>query len=672
MKRIIIALLLLSVTCHLSLAQIGSWKNYMAYSEIQQIQVAGDDVFVLSSNDLWSYNKNDQSITTYDKANQLSDTYITHIAWNKQAKCLVAVYQNANVDLVEANGNVTNISDIYTKVLTGDKTVYGIYINSHYAYLSCGFGIVKVNVRDAEIAESYMLGFRIDHTAVSGDRIYAKAHDGNVWIALLSDNLIDTNNWQTTATYPTDLFAEDTSDYDDNYAVASTLLPGGPKYNYFGFMRSYNGRLYTCGGGYGPWNELYRPGTIQVLENDEWIIYEDSLQKKTDVQYLDLLSIDVDPLNENHVFASGRTGLYEFNNGRFVKLYNMNNSILESALTSRSAIHYVLVESVKFDQNGNLWALNSSALTQSIVEYTKEGEWVSHHQTPQLMYDDRGHACMISLHIDSRNLLWFVNNHWRGPSFYCYDMANDVIYSTNAFITTDGGSLSNCYPRCITEDKSGNMWVGTNLGPFMIEPSEMMKDNSILTQVKVPRNDGTDYADYLLSGLDISCIAIDGGGRKWFGTNGNGVYLISADNMEQLQHFTAENSSLLSNNIESIAINDQTGEVFFGTSLGLCSYMSDATTTNDEMDDDKVWAYPNPVDPSYTGLITVVGLSLNADVKILTSSGVLVAEGRSNGGTFTWDGCDQKGKRVASGVYMVVTATSEGKKGVVCKIAVVR
>ena len=71
--------------------------------------------------------------------------------------------------------------------------------------------------------------------------------------------------------------------------------------------------------------------------------------------------------------------------------------------------------------------------------------------------------------------------------------------------------------------------------------------------------------------------------------------------MEQIHHFTATNSKLLSNNIESLAINDATGEVFIGTNKGLCSYMSDATATNEEMTQDNVWAYPNPVKPDYTG-----------------------------------------------------------------------
>lgn len=226
--------------------------------------------------------------------------------------------------------------------------------------------------------------------------------------------------------------------------------------------------------------------------------------------------------------------------------------------------------------------------------------------------------------------------------------------------------------RCITEDLQGNMWVGTSAGPLMLETSQMNNENYYFNQVKVPRNDGTNYADYLLANVDVNCIAVDGGGRKWFGTSTQGVYLISADNMQQIQHFTSENSPLLANNVQSIAINPASGQVFFGTENGLCSYMSDATQTNTEMTKDIVWAYPNPVSPDYAGYITITGLTYNAQVKITTSSGVVVNEGRSNGGSYQWDGCDQKGRRVASGVYMVHTATSNGEKGVVCKIAIVR
>ena len=100
--------------------------------------------------------------------------------------------------------------------------------------------------------------------------------------------------------------------------------------------------------------------------------------------------------------------------------------------------------------------------------------------------------------------------------------------------------------------------------------------------------------------------------------------------------------------------------------------MSDDTAPAESMDKDNVYAYPNPVDfNNYTGLITITGLTHDADVKITNTAGFLIAEGRSNGGLFTWDGRDAKGNRVASGVYHVVTATNDGNKGVVSKIAII-
>jgi len=277
--------------------------------------------------------------------------------------------------------------------------------------------------------------------------------------------------------------------------------------------------------------------------------------------------------------------------------------------------------------------------------------------------------------IDSRGLFWFCNDRFIEASLLCYQPTTDEAVAYTNFVNQDGLKIENVYGvTCVAEDLEGNIWVGTDKGLLMIEKDDIGKspDDMVFTQVKVPRNDGTDYADYLLSGIHITCITIDNDGNKWIGTNGLGVYTISRDNLTEINHFTTENSKLISNIIGSIAIDENNGEVFIGTDEGLCSYMSGITKPIHEMTEDNVYAYPNPVTSDYTGLITITGLTYNADVKILTSSGKLVAEGKSNGRFFKWDGRDKDGNKVASGVYMVATATSDGNKGVVCKIAIVR
>lgn len=669
---IIIALLLQVVQLQ---AAIGDWKAYMAYHNVQEIEQAGNLVFVQASNNLYVYNQNDQSIQTFSKIDYLSDCDIEHIAYCQAAHRLLILYSNSNIDLMNtSNYEVTNLADYYNASTTGDKTIYDIYVNGKYAYMSNGFGIVKVNVADGEISDTYNLGFKVNWCEIKDNCIYAYSQTDGQYRAPLSVNLLDKNNWSKVGGYA----AKQQADKSELKQMVSTLNPGGPKYNYFGFMKFANNQLYTCDGGFAV--GISRKGCIQMLKNEEWNIYpDDNISSKTNVTYENLECLDYDPTDTSHIFVGGRNGLYEYKNGNFENYYNYENSPIER-YNNRSK-EYELITGVKFDKEGNLWMLNSQAPTQSLIEFTKDKQWISH-QLPDLMkLDDAGFnnkslGLLGNMLIDSRGLLWFVNNHWIVPSLYCYQFSEDNseerLNAFTSFVNEDGTEVSVGAVRCAAEDKDGNIWIGTSAGPLLLDPNQITASAPTFTQVKVPRNDGTNYADYLLSGIDVSCIAVDGANRKWFGTKKNGIYLISEDNLSEIHHFTTLNSPLLSNGIESIAINEKTGEVFIGTDKGLCSYMSDSSTPNESMTSDNVWAYPNPVKPDYTGLITIVGLSQNADVKILTSNGRIVNEGKSNGGTYTWNGYDVNGKKVASGIYMVATATNDVEKGTVCKIAIIK
>lgn len=651
---------------------IGTWNAYMAYHDIQQIRKAGNYLFVLASNGLYQYNLNDGSIATYDKVSGLSDACITNIAWNSRAGRLIAVYDNSNIDLVETNGDVTNISDLYSKSMTEDKTVNTIRMDAQYAYLATNFGVVKVDMARAEISETYNLGIAVARLALDEGRIYARTASGEVWAADLTANLIDRNNWGRVDSWRPGIFDLDTSDYDEYHGLVSTLNPGGPDYNYMGFLMFKGGRLYTANG----MTNLEDKACVQVLEDGEWTVFENDIEDRIGHRFVRIFACDVDPADPSHVFAGGQTGLYEYRDGKFVNEYTIDNSPLRAAATvDEGDKEYVEVTSVRFASDGHLWLTNSISPSTSLFELTPDGEWISHHDS-KLMVEGMGRSLegMDGLMFDSRGLMWFGNNHYRQPGLLRYNTAQSELTAYDRdFANQDGTNLTLTYLRDVTEDRDGNIWFATSAGPMYVTPQQIASGDATMAfnQFKVPRNDGTNYADYLLGNISISAIAIDGANRKWFGTSDNGIYLISADNMTQLLHFTTENSPLLSNNVMDIAIDGQTGEVFIGTDRGLCSYMGDATDPAEEMEKDNVYAYPNPVGPGYTGLITVTGLSFDADVKVTTASGALVASGRSNGGTFTWDGRDSRGRRVASGVYSVVTAKSDGSKGTVCKIAII-
>ena len=649
---------------------VGTWKNYLAYSDVQWVEEGSNKLYVLASNSLYTYNKNDQSIKTYDKVNGLSDTDIRFIAWNKTARRLVIIYSNNNIDLLDDRGNVTNVPDYYLKTTMADKTVNGIDMSGVYCYLSTGFGLVKLNVAKAEISDSYNLSFPVNYSYIEGGYIYAASQSNGLYRAALSANLLDRNNWTSVGTYVERPRTADAT----LLAQAKTLNPGGPKYNGFTYIQYLNNSLYTVPGlfksGYVDSNT---PGSVQILHDGEWANYQENLSLKTGYDYLDNNVLAVDPRNANHVFVGGRTGLYEFLDGQLKAYYNKDNSLLQGAMYKGRELgnNYVLINGLRFDNKGDLWILNSQASRENLLRLSADGQMTSFSK-PALMKDGVGGSVLTSMVFDNRNNLWFCNDHWDYPALFCYQPTTDKLLSFTRFVNEDGSNLD-LVPHSVMPLSNGDVWVTTTIGPLLLSQSVIDNpETAVFTQVKVPRNDGTNLADYLLSGIDVTCMAIDGGGRKWFGTKANGVYLISADNMTQVKHITSSNSPLLSDNILSIAINNTTGEVFFGTDKGLCSYMSDATTPSDQPSEDKTYAYPNPVKPGYTGPITIVGLSMNADVKIVTTNGVLVAAGISNGGSFIWDGKDKSGKPVASGVYMVESADEDGNNGVVCKVAIVR
>lgn len=645
----------------------AQWKAYLSYYEPTEIEQTPDGMlYVLASGGLFSYSTQDQEVRTYDKTTLLSDGDIAHIAWCKAAKKLVIVYSDHNIDLLSANGDVLNMPAYMNTSMTVDKSVYSVDISGNDAYLSTGFGIVKINVSDGSFADTYQLGFRVDYCYTDNDYIYAASSSKGLYRASRSSNLLNPNVWTRIGEF----VARPKTMDADQLATVNKIKPEGPKYNAFGFMKVYNHKLYTCNG------YQSTQGSIQVYDGNSWTTYQDDMTSSTGINYTNVMSLDIDPRDENHVMAGASTGVYEFENGNFIKMWNDQNSPIE--MFDKKSQLYELIFSVMYDKEGNLWALNSQAPTQSILEYTKDGQWVSHKHSElmKLKYlfpEPQSLGMMQGLMTDSRGLFWFVNNNWNNPSFFAYDPDNDAISSFVApYSNEDGTEIQNLwYVRCIAEDKDNNIWVGTDVGPIMITPEQITASAPVYTQVKVPRNDGTNYADYLLTGVNINYIYVDKNNRKWFGTTGNGLYIIDADNITTLAHFTASNSKLLSNNIVSLATDEATGEIFIGTDKGLCSYTANFADNSDGMTKDNVWAYPNPVRPGYAGAITITGLESGATVKIVTSNGTLVNEGTASNGEYKWYGIDRNGKRVASGVYMVEVATSEGDKGVVCKIAIV-
>lgn len=689
MKTITLLITILFMILPLSATDKESWEIYTSYNDITEIEPAGNLVFALASNGLFSYHIKDGSVTTYDKANTLSDFDINHIAWNKTTKKLVITYTNGNIDLLDTNGNVVNVPDLYLKSMTDNKQINHIYIYGANVYLSLSFGIIKLDTKEGKILDTYKLGFNVNYSYIEDNCLYAASKEAGLYKGVLKNNLLDNNNWEKAGNFKEQTM-NSTNVYDttnkywwtvkegkltyytlntDKEKIYQTegIIPDGPASNNFYRLYINKNKLYAVAGAWSQEKDCNNMGEVHVWNGEKWEEFEQPSDASLGHLYRDLLCLDFDPSKEGHIMVGSKAGLYEFQDGKFIKCYNKDNT---SVITSPLGNNYTIISSVKYDATGKLWLLNSLG-DNSILSFDQTTQEWKHYPHSEIGSNDRYNLTGLIIGKNNGNI-WFVNNYYEKNRLYKYNYNTDELTMYGpTFTNEDGRDITPIYVHCLAEDRNGNIWIGTTSGPLYLSLSDIKNGTDIFTQHKVPRNDNTNYADYLLDNSNIRCIAVDGANQKWFGTD-NGVYLISDDCNTQIYHFNTENSPLISNTIHSIAINNNAGKVYFATDKGLCSFNNGIVSPNAEMTKDNVYAYPNPVKPDYTGKINIVGLSFNADIKIVSTNGTLINEGRSAGGSYTWDGCDQNGKKVASGIYMVETATESGEKGVVCKIAIIR
>ena len=443
-----------------------------------------------------------------------------------------------------------------------------------------------------------------------------------------------------------------------------------PKRNFNYFMTTYDNKLYIVGG-YRCTDRIWRAGTLMIYDNEKWFnLDEYTVNKQTPEYCQDYTGVAVDPRDPSHYYVSTYgEGIIEFKDNQFVQLFHHKNSPLETIYpdgNKTSQYKYIRIGGVTFDKNGNLWATNGG-VKDAIKVLKADGTWSS------LYYNDFTNINMADkVTITSDNKKWFNVPYGDGACIFVIndnntidDTSDDQVDKVTPFTDINGTIDASGY-FCVTEDKNGQIWVGTNRGPLIVTNSSKIEQ---IRGTRIIREDA-DGPYYLLDGEQINAIAVDGGNRKWIATQSSGVFLVSEDGLETIHNFTTANSPLPSNQVNSLAINEQTGEVFIGTEKGLVSYMGDATEGSEDYSD--VYAYPNPVRPEYNDHVTIVGLMENSNVKITDLKGNIIYQGKSAGGTFTWDCRSRKGGRVATGVYLVLSATPEAKESVVTKIMVVK
>lgn len=523
---------------------------------------------------------------------------------------------------------------IVTDNVTLFSFISGVY-NRSFDYAPNGFIITSANSVNVFSSNGSLTKTISSYGWASPNISQAVIDNADIWIADINSGLIKA----------------------ENMTEFKKLNLPGPVSNSAFSITSYNGKTVICGGATdASWNNQGRSMQISIFDNNNW----SSLTPGTIIDPMRTL-IDHDDIS--HIFIStwGR-GLLEYKNNNLVKQFTESNSPLQTIIPGQP---YVRICGMAMDKSKNLW-ITQTEVQGSLKILKPDGSWIVNPVTINA-------PTIGDLIITAIGQKWIILP--RGHGLFVFDDNNTPdVFNDDKYKKLLVQDLENqvvTFVYSVAEDLDGNIWVGTDQGPLIYYNPEQVFDSDLkASRIKIPRDDGTNLADYMLKTETITSIAVDGANRKWIGTSGSGAYLLSADGTTQILNFNEQNSPLLSNNIVSLAVDNVTGDVWFGTTKGVQSYRADAIAGGAKFT--KVYAFPDPVREDFTGNVTITGLIKDTQVKITDISGNLVFETVSDGGQASWDLKNNTGRRVATGVYLVFCASKDGSQSCVTKMLVIK
>ena len=463
----------------------------------------------------------------------------------------------------------------------------------------------------------------------------------------------------------------------------SFLKPDGPLENNIFSVETLNNHTWVS---FGSYSEYFNPyplkysGVSSYDENlESWFnITKDSIPN----QAVNLNNISINPFDNNNVFISSfHGGLIEMDNFNFTELYDNNNSGLETLLTSDSEYESIRISDIEFDENGDLWVLNSRVDNPLKSFSLDNNSWNSYDFTEIINDGFQDELGFNDIEIDNYGNKWIASLR-SGLIGFNNDSGNIRLRKV---FSQDQSDMPSSYVKSIAVDNNNHLWIGTVQGLRVLYNTSNFFDASVVTTQKIViLEDGIPRE--LLEQQYITDIEVDGANNKWVGTIGSGVFYFSPNGQQTIYHFTKENSPLPSNNINDISVNSVNGKVYFATDRGLVSFNTGSSSSSENFSN--AFVYPNPVRPEFNtqlDKIKIKGLTENVNIKITDIAGNLVAEAQSNinsryrnfnleidGGTAFWNGKNLRNQNVASGVYILMLSDLESYETKILKLMIIR
>ena len=209
MKRHYILTFILCAATVAAFAQLpmGSWRMHNAFTEATQIAQSDKLVYAVTDGSLFTVDKEDSEVNYKSKVTGLTGTHISQIAYSETIRRLLIVYNDGKIDLLDDDDEVESIYDLYLSQINYNKSPNSVAIKEGYAYLAMDFGVLVINLKKREIADTYSVLSADDEKkpfisfALTTDSLYAATRDA-VYAADFKHNLVDYASWHKKQNIP--------------------------------------------------------------------------------------------------------------------------------------------------------------------------------------------------------------------------------------------------------------------------------------------------------------------------------------------------------------------------------------------------------------------------------------------------------------------------------------
>lgn len=653
---------------------IGQWRTHLPYQKVIAVESFGNLIYAATEYELFYFDKEDNSLHILNKINGLSDVGISTIGYCEAQHKLFVAYTNANVDLIDREGNVSNMSDIKDKNIVGNKSINHVFFNGSLAYVACGFGIVVFDLEREEVKDTYYIGnqgdmVNVTDVAIFNGRIYASSDDGVYYASLNSQNLANYAAWSF-----------DTSLIHPHLAYTEMEVFGGKLFlNYDG---GFDKDTLFINDGLG-WDYFEKDNVSQKRElradKDKLIItncYSVKVYDSNLAEIMNIYSLDgsIEPLSaaidNNHDYWIGDTkrGLIMTNNGWNAMELRPNGTASKNVFELQACGNQVWIAT-----GGHAANWGKRYMKEGVARF--DGFWtIFNNQTMDELSTFSDYVCTVTDPQDPS--VTYVGTWGKGVLKLKDDALVEVYNSENSTLDywINDPSLINI--SGLGFDSHHNLWVansGANRLLSVMEPSGtwhsfslggntsgndigiMIIDNYDYKWIikrngeLIVFNDGgtfEDTSDDQVAFLNTSitsgglsgsanCLAVDKNGYVWVGTTDGPCYFADSRKIFSESGYIASVKQVPRNDgtlqwdplfkgssVLSMAV-DGANQIWFGLESGVC-LMSFAQEPKE------IHYFTTDNSPLFENAVTTMAISADGEVFFGTASGVISYKGESS------------------------------------------